>query len=107
MVGGHYLAAVPVLIKDTATAAELLDESIRSHLHNGNTNEVKKYNSFKLFYKNGVEVVNIPRTQETFRLNDYKSTSGFNYGEMKFYFSPVGKSTYYIIYFSTQHMCIF
>jgi hypothetical protein len=76
---------LPLKIKSSATADDILEAAIQKH-----STFNKRFNSklkYKLVFKDGSEVSNIPGVdlEESFVLFKYKELSGFSYGKIKLF----------------------
>ncbi|CAB4007908.1 RNA-directed DNA polymerase from mobile element jockey [Paramuricea clavata] len=79
---------LPLKIKSSATADDILEAAIQKH-----STFNKRFNSklkYKLVFKDGSEVSNIPGGdhEESFVLFTYKELSGFSYGKIKLFLIP-------------------
>ena len=83
--------------KESSTAGEILDMAVEKHRTFAENTEIQLYDNFKLLFKGGSEVVLIPGTNKPFTLGEYKKASGFNYGDLRFYITPVGKQHWFLV----------
>ena len=74
---------LPIRVLPSATAAEVLSLAIKKHsAFNANLNSKARY---KLAYKDGTEVVNVPGTAIPFTLEKYKEASDYSYARIVLY----------------------
>ena len=77
---------LPVKLLPSAKADDILKVARQKHCAFN-----KRFNdrgTYKLAYKDGSEVVNVPGTEEPFSLKRYKEESGFNYARITLYLQP-------------------
>lgn len=77
---------LPVKLLPSAKVDEILKVARRKHCAFN-----KRFNdrgTYKLAYKDGSEVVNVPGTEEPFSLKRFKEESGFNYARIILYLQP-------------------
>ena len=74
---------LPIRVLPSATAAEILSLAVKKHsAFNSNFNSKARY---KLAYKDGTEVVNVPGTTNPFTLEKYKEASDYSYARIVLY----------------------
>ena len=77
---------LPVKLLPSAQVEEILRVARQKHCAFN-----KRFNNrgtYKLAYKDGSEVVNVPGTEEPFSLKRFKEESGFNYARIALYLQP-------------------